>query len=80
MFTQCILVFLDCNDIIHKEQEMHKINHIKEATKKLQIYDIYVKNHVSKMLSYMDQFYLFKIHEKDEENRFSAEHVKHIFF
>ena len=32
------------------------------------------------MLQYKDQFYLFKIHEKEEENHFSAEHIKHIFF
>ena len=32
------------------------------------------------MLAFKDQFYLFKIHEKEEENQFSAELIKHIFF
>jgi hypothetical protein len=56
------------------------INHLKEAVKHLRNYEIYSKDHVFQMLLLREQFFIFRVHEKESESIFSAEHIKHIFF
>lgn len=65
--------------MIESSEEAVRVNHLREAEKKLKEYEIYSKEHVVQMLEFREQLEMFEIYEANEGNHFSAEHIKHIF-